>query len=212
MFRPPRRFALTALAALAGLSLYPLPAAAQESFAELCPLLLHQTRTELEDLELSIQQEETRLVVAEEVFVLLDGLWQNDLVSRLPYLGAKHRRDAAAIALDLARMRFERQSVVVEQHRLACGEPTEDEPSPGERPTREEIYERYAEADCAIRELEVTAFEIDLEYDEEVLQSALDLRQSDIASRQQVLFSDRDLQLTRQRLEQARERATRCRQ
>jgi len=43
-----------------------------------------------------------------------------------------------------------------------------------------------------------------------MLQSAHDLRQSDIASRQQVLFAEQDVQLTLQQLELARRRAARC--
>ena len=63
-----------------------------------------------------------------------------------------------------------------------------------------------------VRVLDVTSFEVDLAYHPEILKSALDLRQSDIASRQQVLVSERDVQLSLKQLELARRRGARCQQ
>jgi hypothetical protein len=205
-----RLFVVTTLCALACTLLHPLPVEAQEGFAGLCPLLLQESRTELEDLELAAQMDATRLEVAEEVFVLLDGLWRNDLVQRLPYLSVKHRRDVAKASLEIARRRVDRQQAVVEQYRLACSAPSEQERSSDDRRSIEEVHERYLDADCEIRVLEVAAFEVDLEYYQEILQSARDLRLNDIASRQQVLFAEQDVQLMLKQLELARQRATRC--
>ena len=56
----------------------------------------------------------------------------------------------------------------------------------------------------------MAAFEVDLEYYQEILQSARDLRLNDIASRQQVLFAEQDVQLTLKQLGLARQRAARC--
>ncbi len=207
-----RHFVVSTLSALGCLLLGPLPVVAQEGFAGLCPLFLQQEQTELEDLELAIQQDETRLEVAEEIFVLLDGLWQNDLVERLPYLGVKHRRDAEEISLERARRRLDRQQAVVEQYRLACSTPLGQEQVSDDRRALEEAYQRYLDADCELRVLDVAVFEVDLEYHQEILQSAVELRQSDIASRQQVLFAEQDLQLTLTQLEQARQRTARCQQ
>ena len=207
-----RHLVVSTLSALGCLLLGPLPVVAQEGFAGLCPLFLQQEQTELEDLELAIQQDETRLEVAEEIFVLLDGLWQNDLVERLPYLGVKHRRDAEKISLERARRRLDRQQAVVEQYRLACSTPLGQEQVSDDRRALEEAYQRYLDADCELRVLDVAVFEVDLEYYQEILQSAVDLRQSDIASRQQVLFAEQDAQLTLTQLEQARQRTARCQQ
>ncbi len=207
-----RHFVVSTLSALGCLFWGPLPVVAQEGFAGLCPLFLQQEQTELEDLELAIQQDETRLEVSEEIFFLLDGLWQNDLVERLPYLGVKHRRDAEEISLERARRRLDRQQAVVEQYRLACSTPLGQEQVSDDRRALEEAYQRYLDADCELRVLDVAVFEVDLEYHQEILQSAVDLRQSDIASRQQVLFAEQDLQLTLTQLEQARQRTARCQQ
>ena len=212
MLRLSRHFVVTTLCALTCLLLRPLPVVAQDGFVGLCPLFLQQTQTELEDLELAIQAEETRLEVAEEIFVLLDGLFQNDLVERLPYLGVKHRRDVAEISLERIRRQLDRQQAVVEQYRLACSAPLEQEHTSDERRALEEAHQRYLDADCQVRGLDVAVFEVDLEYYQEILRSRLDLRQSDIASRQEVLFAEQNEELTLQQLEQASQRLARCQQ
>jgi hypothetical protein len=192
--------------------LSPLPAAAQGDLTGLCALFLQQQQTELEDFELAVEADETRLQVAEELFGLLDDLWRNDIAERLFYLGVKHRRDAADVNLQRSRRLLERQQAAVEQYRLACSVPTAQEGTSGDRPSIDEANRRYLEADCELRALDVTAFEVDLEYYQEVLEGARDLRQHDVASRQQVLFAEQDLQLTTQQLEQAMQRWARCRQ
>jgi len=208
----PRRLVVTTLCALTCVLLPAPPAMAQDGFDGLCPLFLQQERTELEDLELAVQLDETRLVVDEEIFVLLEGLWQNDLVGRLPYLSAKHRRDVAENGVELARRRIDRQQATVEQYRLVCSAAPEHEQTSDDRRALEEAHQRYLDADCRVRTLDVTVFEIDLEYRQEVLESAVDLRQGDIASRQQVLFAEEDTRVTLKQLELARLRAARCRQ
>ena len=212
LLRLSRHVVMPTLCALICLLLRPLPVDAQDGFAGLCPLFLQQMQTEREDLELAVQTDETLLEVAEEIFDLVDGLWQNDLFERLPYLGVKHRRDVAALGLELAQRRLGRQQTVVEQYRLACSVPSEQEQTSDDRRALEEAYQRYLDADCEVRVLDEAVFELDLEYHQEVLASARDLRQSDIASRQEVLFAERDVELTLQQLEQARQRTARCRQ
>jgi len=158
----PRRLVVTTLCALTCVLLPAPPAMAQDGFDGLCPLFLQQERTELEDLELAVQLDETRLVVAEEIFFLLEGLWQNDLVGRLPYLSAKHRRDVAENGVELARRRIDRQQAAVEQYRLVCSAAPEHEQTSDDRRALEEAHQRYLDADCRVRTLDVTVFEIDL--------------------------------------------------
>lgn len=196
------------LCALACAALPPARAAAQNGVDGLCALFLHREETELEDLELEVGLEETRLEVAEELFVLVEGLWNNDLFERLPYLGVKHRRDAARISVDRARQRVARQQALVEQYRLACAAPQER--AAGHRRALEEAHQHYLEADCALRALDAAAFETDLQHQQEILESARELRLNDVASRQQVLFAERDVELTLDQLEQAMQRIRRC--
>lgn len=184
----------------------PGSATAQEGFPALCALLTHQARIELEDLELAVATDVTRLEVDERIFALLDELWQNELIERLIYQAVKHRRDSSAISVQVGQARVSRQQAVLEQHRLACREAGAGDTSA----SLADLQAGYDTADCSIRQLEVQQFEVDLAYQQEVLTSARNLRQSDIASVQQVLTAERDVDLTQQRLELAMERAARC--
>ncbi len=202
LLKLPRTFVVAALCALNGVLLAPLPALAQDGLAALCPFLVQETQTDLDDLELAVQLDETRLELAEEIFVLLDGLWKNDAVERLTYLEGKHHRDVAEVSLERARQRLVRQQAVVEQYRLAC--------SPGLAEDLERAHQRYLEADCEVRELDVAVVEVNLGHHRENLKSIVELRANEIASRLQVLLAERDVELMVKELEQARQR--RCRQ
>jgi len=200
-----------ALCVLGAILLTPMSAAAQEGFNSLCPLLLQQTGVELEDLAVVVQNEQTRLAVDEEIFSLVDDLWQNDLIERLPYLSVKHRRDVAAVNVQQSKARHERQQASVDQYRHVCLTSSDTEESPEDSGTIEEARERYFAAECRLRSLDVSAFEIDLEYQQVLLDSQMNLRQNDIASRQQVAYAERDVALTTQQLELARRRVELCR-
>ncbi len=199
-----RQFAAMALCALGCVSSGQLPVLAHDGLDPLCPFLLQERQIELDNLELAVQLDQTRLGVAEEVFVLLDGLWNNDAVERLAYLAGKHHRDTARVSLERARRRVERQQAVVEQYRLVCSTPVEEQLS--------SAYRRYRETDCEVRALDIKVIEINLEHHRENLASILDLLENEVASRHQVILEERDVELMQKQLEQARQRAARCRQ
>jgi len=195
----PRRIVTSSLCAIVCALAFAAPAAAQEGFDGLCSLFLQQQTIEVEDLEATVQMDETRLAVAEEVFFLLDGMWQNDLVERLPYRGGKYRHDVAAITLERTRAQLDRQRAAVQQYRLACSATSEGGQDADAADTAEAAYTRYMVAECAVRTLDVVLPQVHRAS-----------QQNDIASRQQVLFDERDVDLTRVQLEQARQRAGRC--
>lgn len=196
----------TALFALAGALLSPLPALAQGGFAELCPFFSQRNQDELDGLELSIELDKTRFLLAEEIFVLLEGLWQNDAVERLTYLEGRHHRDEAQVTLERARRRVERQHAVVEQYRLACSSGFAEEAASERQRALARAFQTYLEADCEVRSLDVAVVEVNLGHHQENLKSILELRASDIASRLQVLLAERDVELMKKELEQARRR------
>ncbi len=200
----------TALCALNCVWLGQLPVLAHDGLVALCPFVLDERQTELDDLELAVQLDQTRLELAEEIFVLLDGLWENDAVERLTYLEGKHHRDVAKISLKRARRRLERQQAVVEQYRLVCSAPFAEERAPEKRRAIEQAYQRYLDSDCEVRALDVAVIEANLRHHQENLKSALDLRKDEIVSREQVILAERDVELMRKELEQARQRASRC--
>jgi hypothetical protein len=73
-----------------------------------------------------------------------------------------------------------------------------------------ELDRRYREADCKVRALDIAVVEVNLAHHRENLASVLDLRENDVASRQQVILAERDVELMLKRFEQARQRAARC--
>ncbi len=204
-----RQFVATALCALNCVLLAQLPVLAHDGLVALCPFVLHERQTELDDLELAVQLDGTRLELAEETLVLLDGLWKNDAVERLIYLEGKHHRDVAKISLRRARRRLERQQAVVEQYRLVCSDLFAEERAPAKRRALEQAYQRYLDSDCEVRALDVAVIEVNLGHHQENLKSALDLRKNEIVSRKQVILAERDVELMLEQLEQARQRAAR---
>ena len=212
LLKLPQPLLATALCALNGVLLAPLPALAQDGFAALCPFFVQETQNDLDDLELAIQLDETRLLLAEEIFVLLDGLWRNDAVERLTYLEGKHHRDVAEVSLERARQRLVRQHAVVEQYRLVCSAAFAKERAPAKQRALERAYQRYLEADCEVRALDVAVVEVNLGHHQENLKSMLELRANEIASHLRVLLAERDVELMLKELEQARQRSARCQQ
>ncbi|MEE2776754.1 MAG: hypothetical protein VYE73_08320 [Acidobacteriota bacterium] len=190
--------------------LAPFTSLAQDSLYELCPLLLFERESELDELALAIQLDETRLALAEEIFVLQNGLWKNDMVERLTYLEAKHHRDVAAVSLERARWRLERQQAVVRQFRLGCAGVSEEDKAQQRTLAIKEAHRRYLAADCEVRALDVAVVEVNLGHHQEDLKSVINLQQNDIASREQVMFAERDVEMLIEQLEQARQRAEHC--
>lgn len=186
------------------------PVLGQDGLDALCPLLLHEREAELDDLELEIRLDETQLALAEEIFSFQDGLWKEDMTQRLRYLAAKHHRDLARVTLERSKRRLERQRAVVDEYRVVC---EADPPGHGEKEhegTLEEAHRRYLAADCRVRELDVEVVEVNIGHHEETLKSAENLRRDDIASREQVMFAERDVEMMRRELEHAEQRVTAC--
>ena len=211
MARLPRLPIVTALGVLVCALATPLPASAQEGFDGLCALLLHESQVELEDSGLAVSNNETRLAVDQEIFELVDGMWQNDLIERLPYLAIKHRRDVSEVTLQQSLLRRERQQASLDQYRISCLSGSEQQETGEDSGTIDEARERYITAECSLRELDVQVAQINLEYHEVLLESQQSLRQNDIASRQQVLFAERDVEFDRQALTLAEQRVATCR-
>jgi len=74
----------------------------------------------------------------------------------------------------------------------------------------EQAYRRYREADCEVRALDISFAEVELEHLRENLASVRALRADDIASQQQVILAEYDVDLMLKQLEQAQQRAARC--
>jgi hypothetical protein len=176
----------------------------------ICPLVLQEERNELEDLRLNAALIETELVAAEQIFELLDGLWKADAVARLIYLTGKHDRDAAKLRKERATLLVAREEALMEQLDLLCTEQSADDLSAAQRERYDRAHAAYLKADCDRRATEVALAEVDLAYRQELLDSALDLRENDVATRQDVIRAERDVAMARKRLDEGNRRVNRC--
>ena len=183
---------------------------AEDPSHPLCRLLLQEERSERDDLELDVELAGTELVAAEEIFGLLDRLWKEDAVERILYLAGKHDRDAAKLEREHRTLLLERQDALIEQYRLLCDLPS-GEIAEEKRSAVDRTYLRYLSLDCDRLAKEVAIAQIDLAYRQEVLESVRDLRKNDVATRQDVVLAERNVELARKRNEQGGRRVEACR-
>jgi hypothetical protein len=175
-----------------------------------CRLLLQEERNEREDLELAVDLAASDLAAAEQIYQLFEGLWKNDAVERLLYLRGKHARDVAKLDHERLLLLLDRQDALIVQLRLACSESSSGELSKDERLAYDRAHARYLKADCGRLTKEIAIAQVDLTYMQEFLNSVRDLRENDVATRQDVILAERDVEQARKRLEQGGLRTARC--
>ena len=73
-------------------------------------------------------------------------------------------------------------------------------------------YLRYREADCDALATAKAIAEVNLAFSRELLANVLDLRENHVATRQDVIVAERDVELSRKRLEDATRRVAACRE
>jgi hypothetical protein len=190
---------------------WPATLLADDAPHPLCRFILHDERTERDDLELEVGLARSELDAAEQIFLLLDDLWKNDAVERLLFSRGKHDRDVAALELERRRLLLERQVAIVEQYDLFCGAVFADRVTDEDRRAMDVAHRRYRKADCDALAVSVAIAASDLEFQREVLASVVDLRRNDVATRQDVILAERDVEMTEKRQEQAKRRVQRCR-
>ena len=207
----PRRVSTTTLLVLLGvvLAAFP-PLVAEDPSHPLCRLLLREEQSERDDLELDVGLAGAELTAAEEIFKLLDRLWKDDAVERILFLAGKHKRDAAKIEQEHRALLVERQEALIDQYRLLC-DASSGEISEEKRAAVERMYLRYLGLDCDRLAKEVAIAQVDLAYQQEVLKSVRDLRENSVATRQDVVLAERNVELARKRNEQGSRRVETCR-
>ncbi len=179
---------------------------AEDRSASLCRLLLEQARTEIGDHELAVQQAETERQAAAEIFALVDGLWKKQLIERLIFLRARHNKDVTRLAVAREKNVLQRGLAERDQYSALCG-------GGDNRSGRsvDEAFRTYRETDCDLRGLNAEIAKVELAFRKEVRDSVLDLRKNDVATRQQVIAAERNVELVRQELENALARWQACR-
>ena len=207
-FRVPARVFLL----LGGIAAAP-PLLAHDTAAPLCSVVLHEERTQRDEFALRMDLARSRLSASEEIFGLVERLWEEEATPRLNWLAARHDRDVDRLGIERRRLLLERQDAVVAQYELFCEPLISARAIPEERRgSIETEYSRYHRIDCEIRAIEIQIAETDLEYSQEVLVSYRDLRKNAVATRQDIIISERDVEMAKTRIEQAKRRNRECRE
>ena len=186
------------------------PLIAEDPSHPLCRLLLREEQAERDDLELEVGLAGAELTAAEEIFKLLDQLWKDDAVERILFLAGKHDRDAAKLEQEHRALLVERQDALIDQYRLLCDAPS-GEIAEERRAAVERTYQRYLGLECDRLAKEVAIARVDLAYRQEVLVSVRDLRENSVATRQDVVLAERNVELARKRNEHGSRRVENCR-
>jgi hypothetical protein len=174
-----------------------------------CALVLHEERIELQETKLSVDVAEARVVAAETIFVMADALWKDELIERIRFRLFEHERDVAVIGVRLQELFLERQEALTEQLAILCSSPGKgDEAERNVR--REAAHQRYLHADCQTIGSDLAIAEVDLAYLEEVLVSIRDLRENDVATREDVIRAEEDVAVARRRVEHDAPRFKAC--
>lgn len=169
-----------------------------------CRLLTHEEQVELDEAALEVDLARSRFTAHEKIYGLIRGLWEAEAVQRMTYLEAKYDYDAFRLDRQRADLVLERQTALVEEYLLICAGGSPD--------AIDRAHLRYRRADCAQQAKAIEVAQVDLEFAEQFLASIRDLRQGDVATRQDVILAELDVELETIRLADARRRAETCRQ
>ena len=196
---------------ISGLLILGSGAAAEETILRAdCRLVLEEERQQRDAVALELDLARSELVAAEEVFGLLDRLWKVDATERLRYLNGKHQRDRASFGVERLGHPLEQQEALIEQYRLICDASGSKTPTVETRSAIDKAWRRYRLAECEVHASSVALAEVDLAYRLEVLASFQDLREHDVATRQDIVYSERDVEMARKQLAQAKRLVETC--
>lgn len=187
-------------------------ASAERMPSDLCRLVLEEEQIELLDAQLEVGLSRSSVEAFEEIFTLIEGLWEGEAVERMVYLGARHDRDAARLSLESAELLLERQRALIDQVRLLCEAPARDEPAGEREGALDAAFRRYLRADCSARAKAVESAKVSLEFRQQWLASTLELRAGEVATKTEVILARLEVDHDAQRLRDAQRRLEECRQ
>jgi len=169
---------------------------ASETSNPLCALVQHEERLDVEQLELEAARAESRLSAAGQIFTLVDALWKDELIERIAYLGYKHDRDVALIDVERQRLVLQRQEALLDIYDNFCA--SADEKSEAARAARMHAAQRkYMQADCRRIGKSLEIAETNLAFHTEWLASIADLREGGVATAQDVIHAEEDVDVAR---------------
>jgi hypothetical protein len=176
----------------------------------LCPAAIDEERRELEELRLGVDLGRSNVAAFEKIYELVEGLWKADATDRMTWIRAKYDRDAARLALEEADWIVRRQEALLEQYRIACDSAGGAAPTKEARQAAARAYRHYREAHCGALGKAVEVAATKLAFDREWLASILDLRAGNVATVQDVILAELEVEREEKRLKDARSRAGEC--
>jgi len=201
----------TALWVAVVVGIVPAAAAATDPSRSMCLFLVERERSDRDDLALEVDLARSRLSAAQQIFDLLDGLWGEQAVERLLWLAGRHERDVARLEQSLAQQRLARQEAVVDQYAAYCAALVEGDAGKARGEALQERFTDYRRAECDGLATRAEIASVDLDYQKEWRASILDLRENNVATRQDVIRAERDVEMADRRLAALRARAASCR-
>lgn len=186
-----------------------VPAIAQDLPESVCEAAIHEENIELDDYKIAVDLAESNYEAYLKIFKMIEGLHSANTIPRMDYVKAKYDRDAAKLELERSNLILERQGALVEQYRLVCN--TAESDKEGNKSAVQDEYLKYRRADCGSLAKGVEVAATNLEYNREYLQSILDLRKENFATRTQVILAELDVELEEKNLEDTKRRTASCR-
>jgi hypothetical protein len=184
---------------------------AEDLAIPVCRLVLLEEETDLEDRALDLDLARSEAIAMEQIFKLIDSLWKEDAIERIVFLAAKHDHDVARLAVEEGRLRVARQEALVEQYRLVCDDIAPGRTSEDRQDDLDAAHKRHRGAECDLLDVRAETAAVDLEYSLEVLASVMDLRKHNVATRQDVILAEMNVETAEKRVKQTGQRAKRCR-
>ena len=172
----------------------------------LCSIVRHQQQIHLEQAQLAARLAESRSAAADAIFALVDELRANDAVEPMVHLRAKFDRDSTVVEQKRQALLVKRQEAEVERYRLLCESPREGNAAAHRR----EAVRLYRLADCHRIGKLLALAELELAYRQELLTSVRELRAGSVATQQDLIRAERDVELAQLRVTHHRPRVEAC--
>jgi len=194
---------------LASLALFAGAAAHGHEVRPVCGLAVMEEESARDALALDVELARSELVARQEVYDLLEDLWEGEATERMRYLAGKYDRDRTEVDLARKQARLARQEAYLAWLIAVCGEEPRAAADDAQA-IRAEAEERYLAAECEVRRHDIEVARVDQEWAAVWLASIRDLREHSVATRPDIIDAEYDVRKAEQRMAAAVARARRC--
>ena len=177
------------------------PAAAETAATQTCSLLVSEARFDLEDLREQEHLTTIRLAADQAIFELIEPLWKAQSIERLRFLAAEYDRDRARLSVRRAAVATNRAAAKLEVLEGGCEiASTSGEKSP----------DGFEALGCELVRKRKDMAALNLTYRKEVLEGTEQLRRLELATAQELIQAQYDLDLAKSRLRSHASRLSEC--